>query len=198
MKSKLLYLSMFVLTLSACHNNSNSDTSAATSTDSTSHSSTDSSAANNSGGMQKMADDSSFLVTANDIGMFEIKIGNLAQTNSQDAQVKEMANMMVTDHTAMGKDVSTLAQKKNVSLPDSLSSDMQKEYNKLKGLTGKKFDKEYASVNVKGHGGAITLFEKTSSDKDCSPEVQQLASSALPTLKKHKEHSDMLEKHVGM
>jgi putative membrane protein len=202
MKSNIFFLAVFALCMSACHNKNNTDTSTATSMDSSSKMTGDSSTAakDTTGGssMQSMADDSSFLTKANDIGMFEIKIGQLAQSNSQNANVKEMANMMIQDHTAFGKKVMDQAQKENITLPAALCDKSQKEYDKLNKLNGQAFDKEYANVNVKGHKEAIELFQKTASDSSASPSVQQLASSALPTLQKHLKHSEMLKSQLKM
>jgi putative membrane protein len=144
-----------------------------------------------------MQGDSTFLAKASETGVFEIEAGKLAQKNSQNADVKGFASMMITAHTAMGKDVSAQAQKENITLPVGMGDDNKKEWDKLNGLKGPQFDKEYASVNVKGHIDAIDLFDKTSTDKNCSSAVQQLAAAGLPKLKTHKEHADILKDKVS-
>jgi putative membrane protein len=190
---KLLYIAAIALFFTAC-NNKPAENAPEVSADTTNHTSPDAM----SSSKPSPAADSAFLTTAYQIGKFEIEIGKLARKNSQDAQVREFANMMINDHTAMGKDVEGLAAQKGVTLPAAIGDDLKKKCDKLYSLTGKEFDKEYASINVKGHTDAIDLFTKTSEDKSCSPEVQQLASSALPKLKTHKEHADMLKDHEKM
>jgi putative membrane protein len=191
---KLLYIALSTLFFAAC-NNKPADNTPVASADTMNHTGPDNMSSSKPSASPA---DSAFLVTAYQIGTFEVEIGKLALKNSQDAQVKEFANMMITDHTAMSKEVEGLAAQKGVMLPAALGDDLKKKCDKLYSLTGKEFDKDYASINVKGHAEAIVLFTKTSQDKNCSPEVQQLASNALPKLKVHKEHADMLKVHEKM
>ena len=57
--------------------------------------------------------DTQFLTTAYNIGLFEIKISNLALRNSTDKNVKIFAAMIIHDHTAANKTVKVLLLKKN-------------------------------------------------------------------------------------
>jgi putative membrane protein len=198
MKSNLLYLALIGLIVASCNNKTTADV-PTTQIDTTNHTgSKDSTGMSTNSGQpvdtaKMMSADSTFLSFAYQAGKFEIQAAKLAKTKSQNAQVKEFADMMITDHTAMGKDVESMAAQKNVTLPGDIGADLQKEYDKLKGLSGSQFDKEYADANVKGHEEVISKFEKASKNSDDSPEVQQLASAALPKLKTHKEHADMLK-----
>ena len=202
MRSNLLYLAMLGLSLAACNNKTNTDGSTVTSTDSVSHMADTTSTKmteSKSGDMSKtMKEDSNFLATAHQIGTFEIEAAKLAQTKSQNAKIKEFADMMIADHTAMGKDVEGLAKQKSIMLPAGMGEDNQKEYDKLNGMSGAKFDKEYVDVNVKGHKDAISKFEKASKNDDCSAEAKQLANTALPKLNAHKEHAEMTQKGMKM
>jgi putative membrane protein len=199
MRYCIFYMALVALFFTACTNKNNSDSSTVTTTvDTTSHTTDTSSMSNNAAPDKSMQEDSAFLATAHQVGTFEIEAAKLAQKKSQNGDVKDFARMMATDHTAMGKDVEALAQKENIMLPLGMGDDNQKEWDKLNSLTGSSFDKEYADVNVKGHKDAISKFEKTSQDKLCSMDVQKLASDALPKLKTHKEHADMLKGNMKM
>jgi len=203
MKSNIFLLAVAALSFAACNNKPAANT-PETVIDTVNHTgSVDSSGnATNSGvpmdTAKVMMTDSLFLTNAYQVGKFEVAAGKLAQTKSSDAKVKEFAAMMVADHTAMGKDIESQAAQEKIALPADMGKDLTKEYDKLKGLSGKAFDKEYASVNVKGHKETIEKFEKASGDPNDSPEVQNLAKSALPKLKAHKEHADMLKEETKM
>jgi putative membrane protein len=199
---KLLYIALAGLSFAACKNKPTADV-PTTQIDTTNHTgSTDSTGMSTNSGQpvdtaKMMSTDSAFLNNAYEVGTFEVKAGKLAEKKSQDAQVKDFAGMMITDHTAMGKDVESLAAQKNITLAAGMGDDLKKEYDKLNGLSGKAFDKEYAAVNVKGHKETIDEFEKAAKDNNDSPAVQQLATSALPKLKAHKDHADTLKAEVN-
>ena len=44
--------------------------------------------------------------------MMEVRLGELAASNSSSAEVKEFARMMVTDHTQGNKDLKAMAEQK--------------------------------------------------------------------------------------
>jgi putative membrane protein len=192
MKNKILTL-LVATALAAC-NNSPGD--AVKQAENTNEAKVDSSDLNNANAEQAK-NDADFLVFAADVGAFEIEAANIAAKNSQNARVKEFAAMMVKDHTMLGESVKTLAGKKNVTLPTALSNDMQTERNKLDSLKGRNFDKEYCDANVKGHEQAVTEFQKVASGTGSySAEVTQMANTALPILKEHKQHADMLQSSI--
>ncbi|MCW3124498.1 MAG: putative outer membrane protein [Bacteroidetes bacterium] len=197
MKFNLTLIAIAGLSLTACNNKPTADIPVST-IDTVSHTQDSASNQTNMDQSRVVKEDSSFLATASETGVFEIEAAKLAQKNSTDAGVKEFATMMTAEHTAMGKDVEALAKTKNVILPVGMGDDNKKEWDKLLDLRGAKFDKEYVSANVKGHKDAIALFEKTTKNTDNSTEVRDLATKGLPTLKKHKQHADALKDKMKM
>jgi putative membrane protein len=130
-------------------------------------------------------DDATFLSEAAYGGMKEVAGGKIAQQKGQSKDIKDLGSMMVTDHTAMGEKIKALAAKKNVQLPDSLSSDdMDNIRNNKK--TGADFDKDYADDMVDDHEKDIKKFEdEAQNGKD--PDIKALANEALPKLRHHLE-----------
>jgi len=53
---------------------------------------------------------------------------------------------------------------------------------KLKGLNGKDFTKQYNSDQVSGHKDAVSLFERYDKGGD-NPELKDWANKTLPTLR---------------
>jgi putative membrane protein len=65
-----------------------------------------------------------------------------------------------------------------------MNLDDQKGMNKLMGLSGDAFDREYISMMVKDHEKAVKDFEKAST-KAQDPDVRAFAAKTLPTLREH-------------
>ena len=145
MKTNLFLLISASLFFGACNNHpgsteasNNGDTSSSmtTKTDVTQTTTPDTAKVSTAG-----IPDSSFLAKAYNIGTFEIKIAKLADKKSQNAKVKDFANMMIKDHTEMGKDVAALIQKKNYNKPTELPEELISKWEDMNKLSGKDFDK---------------------------------------------------------
>jgi len=94
--------------------------------------------------------DKQFVRAAAEDGLADVKLGTLA-VEKGGPDVKEAAQKMVDDHTAMNKEMGTVADALGVLLPKKLNKDSQAEYDKLNGLSGKDFDTEYLTFVVKAH-----------------------------------------------
>jgi putative membrane protein len=195
MKTNLGILLIVAISLTACHNNpssSSQDNANDTSVVSTTNDVTKTTTPDTAQFAASTMADSTFLDKAYSIGVFEVKIAKLAIQKSQDAKVKGLANMMIEDHAAMGKDVTAMMKKKNYDIPTALPADLKDKLDELSKLTGKDFDKKYVEINVMGHKEALDMFKgvsKSSHDAD----VKKLATDALPKLQMHEDHSLMVQ-----
>jgi putative membrane protein len=123
--------------------------------------------------------DKQFVRTATEGDIAEIKLGMLAvQKGSPD--VKTFAQMMIDDHTAMSKDMGTVADSLGVMLPKKLNKDDQAEYDKLNGLSGKDFDTEYILYTARAHRQDLHDFRMeaaVASDPGLEAEVMKAATT---------------------
>lgn len=141
----------------------------------------------------KSEKDAQFLVNAAEINMEEIKLGELAQQKGTMADTKTLGKMMVDDHTKALGELTALAKKKSVSLPAAATNKAEDAYKKLNDTKANKFDKEYADMMVSGHKDAISAFEKASAE--CTDvDIKQWATTMLPGLRTHLDHSVMCQK----
>ena len=111
--------------------------------------------------------DKQFLTQVSQGGFNEIKLSELAETKSTNPQVKAFAHKMVVEHNALAAQMKPFAQAWGLTPPTSLDSDHQAEYDKLSGLSGTEFDKEYMNIMEKDHHDALDLFNeeaKTTTD----------------------------------
>src|ERR1700729_3049167 len=120
-------------------------------------------------------------------GLKEVRLGQIAQQNSQNAGVKSFAKHMVRDHSAANKKLMKIAQAEGLNLPDTNSFYMtvtppenekqatqlmsppqtpqarllaeQLAAQHLESLSGAAFDQAYADCMVKDHVAAVDLFE---------------------------------------
>lgn len=131
--------------------------------------------------------DADFAVAAANGGMTEVAVAKLAQTKSTNAKVKEFADMMVNDHGKANDELMALAKSKNITLPNTISTDKQKEMDDLNKKNGADFDKAYVDAMVDGHKKTISLFEDESKNaKD--PDLKAFVDKTLPTIKMHLQH----------
>ncbi len=128
---------------------------------------------------------SGFITDAAQGGVAEVAMGQVALKNSQNAEVKKFAQMMITDHTKVNTELKALAAKKNVTVTDDIGKH-KATMDKLTGQTGPGFDRTYVDAMVNDHEADVAEFQKQA-DNATDPDVKAFAAKTLPTLKKHLE-----------
>ena len=133
--------------------------------------------------------------TANNI---DIDQARLALKRSSNPQVKEFANQMISDHTALHKSVADLAKKLGVTPQDSDTSKQLKqqaddEAKKLRTLKGADFDKEYASHEVAYHQAVLDAAGNTLIPNAKNAELKSALQGAAPLLQGHLDHAKHLQ-----
>jgi putative membrane protein len=102
--------------------------------------------------------DKSFLAKASQGDINEIKLSELAEAKATNPQVKAFAHKMVIEHKALEMKMKPFADAWGIAPPSGPDSDHQDEWNKLNGLSGAEFDKEYIGVMDRDHHEALDLF----------------------------------------
>ena len=136
------------------------------------------------GGIAVDAKDAKFATNAANGGMAEVALGKLAASKTTNPQIKEFANMMVTDHTKANDELMAIAKTKNITLPATVDADHQKKMDDLSKKTGKDFDKAYVDAMIDGHKKTLDLMsdeEKDGKDAD----LKAFATKINPTVKMH-------------
>jgi putative membrane protein len=129
-------------------------------------------------------EDAQFVVNTANAGMTEVQLGQIAQQKGMAKDVKDYGVMMVTDHTAAGDQLKTLATSKNITLPAAISPDMQKNVDAFQNKSGKDFDKDYISMMIDDHKKVIADFEAESKN-GTDADIRAFADKTLPTLRMH-------------
>ncbi len=123
--------------------------------------------------------DKQFLTKASQGNFDEIQLSKLAESKATNPQVKAFAQKMVIDHQAIGMRMKPFADAWGLSGPTSMDADHQSEYNKLNGLSGAQFDKEYMDVMEKDHHDTLDLVNeeaKTTTDAKFKQAVMHVQS----------------------
>ena len=140
--------------------------------------------------------DTKFAVAVANGGMAEVQISQLALSKSANYDVKQLAQMMVEDHTKANQALKELAAKKNITLPATISDEKQKKYDKLASESGSDFDKDYADCMVDDHTSTIDLFKKEANNGNDS-DIKAWATAIIPTLEHHLEMADSTKARVN-
>lgn len=139
-----------------------------------------------------------FVSQASGSNNFEIAAGALAQTKGTNAAVKLYGEHMVTDHTRVGIELKTLADRKNWSLQTSLTAVHQQNLLMLTAAGTAEFDMIFAQLMVQSHQEAVSLFETAAADRGVPDvELRSLAVAKLPTLKAHLQEALTLQNTVA-
>jgi putative membrane protein len=129
------------------------------------------------------ADETSFLQDAISGSIAEVQMGQLAQQNGGSADVKALGQQLVTDHSKAMDQAAALAKSMSVQVPTEPPPEAQDEYQKLQGLKGAEFDKEFAESMVADHEKDIKKFKEQS--KAGNDQVATFAQQTLPVLQTH-------------
>src|SRR5690625_3675970 len=138
---------------------------------------------------------SDFMVKAAIINLNEIKLGSIAQQQATISRVRNFAAMIVQDHKKVNGQLKTLAQNKQVQLPDSLDRKHQRDADNLQKKEGKDFDESFIDDMVKGHKDAIDTYQKA--DKDVQDgDVKSFIEETLPDLQKHLDSAQTIQEAI--
>jgi putative membrane protein len=138
--------------------------------------------------------DQDFVNMAAQTDMLEAHLGKMAADHASGQDVKDYAQMLVTDHTANYQQLQSLAAKDNFTVPTALDAAHDKMIAPFEKLNGAAFDSRYKQTMIAGHTQAIAVFEKESNNAQ-NPDVKAYAAATLPTLHKHLDGAkDLLKK----
>jgi putative membrane protein len=105
------------------------------------------------------ANDSAFVQSQLNDNMAEIKIAQLALQKSQDQNVRNYAQKLITDHTAANETLMPIASSHNIQPSPTLSPAAQAIYDKLSTLNGVAFDTIYIDAMIREHDMDIKALD---------------------------------------
>ena len=109
-------------------------------------------------------DDKKFLANAAQGDRNEIALSEVAEQKAMNPAVKTFAQKMVKEHKEMSDSMKPFAEQWGINPPVGVDSDHPTELDKLNGLSGKDFDKEYMDQMVSDHAKALDAFTDEAKD----------------------------------
>ncbi len=146
---------------------------------------------------QPSEQDTQYLKAIHQVNLYEVQAGELAQKKAQNEQVKDLAQMIVTDHQELDKSVKDLAGKLKVQLPNEPTADQRTALDQLNKASGEEFDRLWVTQGLAGHLQAIQATQ-TEISQGSETQVIQLAQTALPVLQAHYDALVQLAEQLGI
>jgi putative membrane protein len=139
------------------------------------------------------------VVTANQV---DIDAGKLAVAKSHTKDVKDFAQLMITDHSGVNKSATELVQKLHVT-PESnpTSQSLQKggddNLAALKKLSGSAFNRAYVDHEVAYHQAVLDAIDTTLIPSAQNAELKALLVKVKPAFVAHLEHAKQLQSSLS-
>jgi putative membrane protein len=135
-----------------------------------------------------------FLAHAGSANQYEIEAAQLALQASANPGVRNLANMIVADHTALGQQVAAAAASAGLTPPPPmLLPPEQAMLDQLRAAgTGMNFDMLYQQQQITAHQQAIQLMQNYAASGDV-PALQTVASGAIPVMQRHLQMAQALQ-----
>jgi putative membrane protein len=128
--------------------------------------------------------DKTFIQEASSGGLFEVKMGEVAEKQASGEKVKDFGRKMVADHSSANKELMNISQKVGFTPPGAMNEKDQRSYDALSKLNGADFDRAYMKNMVSDHENDIAAFQKESKEGK-NGLVKQFVENTLPILQHH-------------
>ena len=149
------------------------------------------------GAKEEKLNDAQIAHIAYTAGQIDVSAGNLALAKSHDNMVREFAQEMVRDHTAVNDKALALVKKLGVTpeanpVSTSLTDAADKKRAELNKLDGAAFDHAYIENEVAYHKTVNGALYKTLIPDASNPELKQLLQTGLKLFQQHQQHAEHL------
>ena len=131
----------------------------------------------------------------------DIDYAKLAMSKTKNKQVRDFAQQMITDHSAVSNSVSGLAAKLSLTPADSdtsnsLKAQAQQMTQKLQGLKGKEFEKAYIDNEVAYHQAVVNATKTVLVPSAQNAELKSALQGAVPLFEGHLQHAQRVQSAI--
>ena len=134
-----------------------------------------------------------FMAQAASGGQFEIQSSQLALQMSQNAAVRNFANMMIADHSRLNQAVAAAATSARLTPPAPvLLPPEQAMFDQVRAAgAGPGFDLAYKNAQITAHQNALQLMQAFAANGDV-PALRNAAAQAVPVVQMHLNQAQAL------
>jgi putative membrane protein len=126
-----------------------------------------------------------YLRMANSGDLYEIQSSQLALQNSQEPSVKNLAQMIIADHTRLSAELKQAAKEAGVAVaPPMLAPHHAQMLERLRAAPAARFDALYRQQQVTAHREALNLHRNYAASGDVAA-LKVAASRAVPAIEMH-------------
>lgn len=141
--------------------------------------------------------DTKFLEAANQGSVDEIDLAQLALKKSDNEDVKNFAQKMITDHNMLIDNMKPFANEAGIQTPAHPSAATEAEKLKLDVLSGKSFDKAYIKAMVEDHHKDLEAF-RTEAKSTGYPAFKSAVEQGEQVVREHLEMINQIAKKNGV
>jgi putative membrane protein len=128
----------------------------------------------------------------------DVKVGEQAKTMATNQQVKDFAQRMITDHTAVNKQATDLATKLSLTPEEnptsqSLAQGGDQTVSQLQGLSGAAYDKAYIDHEVQYHQQVLDALDQQLLPNTQNAELKALLEQSRPAFVAHLDMAKQIQ-----
>lgn len=129
----------------------------------------------------------------------EIQTSQVAMQRSRNAQVRQFAQQMITEHQAADQQMRQMLQAKGMTIqPDASAQATAATVSNLGRRTGMDFDRAYMMHQVQAHRWTLTTLDRTLIPSASDPELKALLSTRVrPAVAMHLETAERIHAALG-
>jgi len=144
------------------------------------------------------ADIAAIVVAANTI---DIRYGEIARARATNPQVKEFAETMIRDHTAVNQSATELVTRLGVQprendVSRSLEAQAAQMRETLQTKSGAEFDRAYIDNEVTYHQAVLKTLDETLIPSAKNAELKQALVDVRPAIQAHLEHAQSIQRSL--
>ena len=138
-----------------------------------------------------------FVTNAAISDMYEIQSSRLVAEKSQNAELKKMAQQIISDHEKSSAELKTAAgAAQGVTVPTAMDERRQGLVDNLRQAPADQFDRVYLGQQTAAHSEAVTLY-RTYSENGDNQQLKAFAAKTLPVLERHLQMARSMEGQAG-
>jgi putative membrane protein len=122
----------------------------------------------------------------------EIETARLAQTKTQNEEVKQYAQQMIDDHTRVLNEVQQIAQAKGVTLPTEMDRKHKSMSERMSAMSGEEFDRAYMKNAGMGDHKKMQQLLSRVEKRAKDPDLKAFAAKTRPAVEQHLHSAQQL------
>jgi putative membrane protein len=122
-------------------------------------------------------------------------MAKLAIQRSQDQNIRNFAQKMITDHTAANGTLMPIAQGQEIAMPTALSPAHQAMLEQLSNLNGVAFDTTYINMMIQAHGETLAAMNNQLT-KGQSQVINVWVQNTRPVVQQHLQIAEQIKANL--